>query len=58
MKSEMVLLKMDERQRLAWFMANRGTLIAHVHSKFNTSHAAINQTNLRPAANASSMTGV
>jgi hypothetical protein len=28
MKSEMVLLKMDERQRLAWFMANRGTLIA------------------------------
>lgn len=28
MKSEMVLMNMDERQRLAWFMANRGTLIA------------------------------
>jgi hypothetical protein len=28
MKSEMVLMEMDERQRLAWFMANRGTLIA------------------------------
>ena len=27
MKSEMVLMNMDERQRLAWFMANRGTLI-------------------------------
>jgi hypothetical protein len=26
-KSEMVLMNMDERQRLAWFMANRGTLI-------------------------------
>jgi hypothetical protein len=28
MKNEMDLMKMDERQRLAWFMANRGTLIA------------------------------
>lgn len=28
MKNEMSLMKMDERQRLAWFMANRGTLIA------------------------------
>jgi hypothetical protein len=28
MKSEMVLMNMGERQRLAWFMANRGTLIA------------------------------
>ena len=28
MKTEMDLLKMDERQRLAWFMANRGTLVA------------------------------
>jgi len=28
MKNEMDLLRMDERQRLAWFMANRGTLIA------------------------------
>jgi len=28
MKSEMVLMNMDERQRLAWFMANRGTVIA------------------------------
>jgi hypothetical protein len=28
MRNEMDLLNMDERQRLAWFMANRGTLIA------------------------------
>ena len=28
MKNEMNLMRMDERQRLAWFMANRGTLIA------------------------------
>jgi hypothetical protein len=28
MKNEMNLMNMDERQRLAWFMANRGTLIA------------------------------
>ncbi len=28
MKSEMSLMHMDERQRLVWFMANRGTLIA------------------------------
>ncbi len=28
MRNEMDLLKMDERQRLAWFMANRGTLMA------------------------------
>jgi hypothetical protein len=28
MKNEMELMNMDERQRLAWFMANRGTLIA------------------------------
>lgn len=28
MKNEMDLLRMDERQRLAWFMANRGTVIA------------------------------
>jgi hypothetical protein len=28
MNSEMDLLHMDERQRLAWLMANRGTLIA------------------------------
>ncbi|MCK5127250.1 MAG: hypothetical protein KAR42_13430 [candidate division Zixibacteria bacterium] len=28
MKNEMDLMNMDERQRLAWFMANRGTLIA------------------------------
>lgn len=28
MKNEMELMRMDERQRLAWFMANRGTLIA------------------------------
>jgi hypothetical protein len=28
MKNEMDLMRMDERQRLAWFMANRGTVIA------------------------------
>jgi hypothetical protein len=28
MKNEMELMNMDERQRLAWFMANRGTVIA------------------------------
>lgn len=28
MRNEMDLLRMDERQRLAWFMANRGTLMA------------------------------
>lgn len=28
MTNEMNLMNMDERQRLAWFMANRGTLIA------------------------------
>lgn len=28
MKSEMDLLGMDERQRLAWLMANRGTVVA------------------------------
>jgi len=28
MKSEMDLLRMDERQRLAWLMANRGTVVA------------------------------
>ena len=28
MKNEMELMRMDERQRLAWFMANRGTVIA------------------------------
>lgn len=28
MRTEMDLLNMDERQRLAWFMANRGTLVA------------------------------
>ena len=28
MRTEMDLLNMDERQRLAWFMANRGTVIA------------------------------
>jgi hypothetical protein len=28
MKNEMDLMNMDERQRLAWFMANRGTVIA------------------------------
>lgn len=28
MRNEMDLLNMDERQRLAWFMANRGTVIA------------------------------
>jgi hypothetical protein len=27
MKSEMSLLGLDERRRLAWLMANRGTLI-------------------------------
>ena len=27
MTNEMNLMKMDERQRLIWFMANRGTLI-------------------------------
>jgi hypothetical protein len=28
MRNEMDLMNMDERQRLAWFMANRGTVIA------------------------------
>ena len=28
MTTEMDLLRMDERQRLAWLMANRGTLMA------------------------------
>jgi hypothetical protein len=28
MTNEMDLLRMDERQRLAWLMANRGTLMA------------------------------
>ena len=28
MTSEMDLLRMDERQRLAWLMANRGTVVA------------------------------